>query len=102
MISEEELSRAPTDSQQAENYAALYRLWRDARCKLEFATAGEKEFEQWDLDVQNLLDPAERESYLSPYDGLDLRYFDYRTVSSLNRLTKILINRQGIKAPDPK
>ncbi len=63
---------------------------------MDFATAGEKEFDQWDLRVQSLLDPAEREFYLSPYDGLDLRYLDYRAVSRLNHLTKILMNRQGI------
>jgi hypothetical protein len=45
-----------------------------------------------------LLDPAEREFYLSPYDGLDIRYLDYRSVSRMNHLTKILLNRQGINA----
>jgi hypothetical protein len=62
---------------------------------LDFAAADEKEFGQWDLRVQGLLDPAEREFYMSPYDGFDLRYLDYRTVSRLNHLTKILMNRQG-------
>jgi hypothetical protein len=68
---------------------------------LDFANGGQKEFDEWDGRVQSLLDPTEREFYLSPYDGLDLRYLDYRTVSRLNHLTKILMNRQGIKSPGP-
>jgi len=60
--------------------------------------ATRKKFGDWDLRVQSLLDPAEREFYLSPYDGLDIRYLDYRSVSRMNHLTKILLNRQGINA----
>ena len=64
--------------------------------RLDFVAADEKQFDEWDLRVQSLLDPAEHEFYLSPYDGLDIRYLDYRSVSRLNHLTKILINRQSI------
>ena len=63
---------------------------------MDFVAADEKQFDEWDLRVQSLLDPAEHEFYLSPYDGLDIRYLDYRSVSRLNHLTKILINRQSI------
>ena len=61
---------------------------------MDFVAAGEKQFDEWDFRVQSLLDSAEREFYLSPYDGLDMPYLDYRSVSRLNHLTKILINRQ--------
>jgi hypothetical protein len=96
MISEEILSRHPKDQEHAKNYAELFYLWKEARGRLDFTAADEKPFDEWDLRVQNLLDPAERQFYLSAYDGLDMRYLDYRSVSRLNHLTKILLNRQGI------
>jgi hypothetical protein len=100
MISEEMLSRPPRDPERAGDYAKLYALWKEARDILDFAAADESKFDEWDLRVQTLLDPAEREFYVSPYDGLDMRYLDYRSVSRLNHLTKILINRQGINGPN--
>ncbi len=96
MVSEEMLSPRPKDPEHAKNYGELYELWKAARRRLDFATADEKQFDEWDLRVQSFLDPAEREFYLSAYDGLDLQYLDYRTVSRMNHLTKILMNRQGI------
>jgi hypothetical protein len=96
LVSEEVLSQTPLDAEHAENYRALYQLWKEARASLDFAAADERQFEEWDLRVQSLLDPAEREFYLSAYDGLDLRFLDHRSVSRLNHLTKILLNRQGI------
>src|SRR5216683_4412628 len=95
MISEAMLSRTPSDPNNAENYVKLYDHWKEARSMLDFA-ADEKKFAEWDLRVQSLLDPSEREFYLSPYDGLDMHYLDYRSVSRMNHLTKILINRQGL------
>jgi hypothetical protein len=99
MVSEEALSRIPPGAEQAGNYSALYQLWKQARAGLDFAQADEQQFTAWDEQVQGLLDPAEREFYLSPYDGLDLRFLDHRSVSRLNHLTKILLNRQGIHPP---
>jgi hypothetical protein len=96
MISEELLSRPPGDPEHGKNYAKLYELWKEARSSVDFVAADEKKFDEWDLRVQSLLDPAEREFYLTPYDGLDMRYLDYRSVSRMNHLTKILLNRQGI------
>ncbi|QOZ20831.1 hypothetical protein XI02_42200 [Bradyrhizobium sp. CCBAU 21365] len=98
MISEEVLSQPPSDPERPENYTKLYELWKEARGVVDFVATDEEKFGDWDLRVQSLLDPAEREFYLSPYDGLDLRYLDYRSVSRMNHLTKILLNRQGINA----
>jgi hypothetical protein len=98
MISEEALSQPPSAPEHAENYTQLYELWKEARSMVDFVASDEKKFGDWDLRVQSLLDPAEREFYLSPYDGLDIRYLDYRSVSRMNHLTKILLNRQGINA----
>lgn len=98
MISEEMLSQPPSDPEHAKNYTKLYELWKEARSMVDFVAADEEKFGEWDLRVQNLLDPAEREFYLSPYDGLDIQYLDYRSVSRMNHLTKILLNRHGINA----
>ena len=48
-------------------------FWKEARSMFDFA-ADEKKFDEWELRVESLLDPAEREFYVSPYDGLDMRY----------------------------
>ena len=95
------LAQECTSRVHAENYPALYELWKEARGRLDFVAADEKQFDEWDLRVQNLLDPMEREFYLSAYDGLDMQYLDYRSVSRLNHLTKILLNRQGITSAVP-
>jgi hypothetical protein len=100
MISEEMLSRPPTDPEHAKDDVKLYELWKEARDMLDIATAGEKKFDEWDSRVQSFLSPAEREFYLSPYDGLDMRYLDYRSVSRMNHLTKILLNRRGLNKQD--
>jgi hypothetical protein len=70
------LSRPPRDPENAQDYVKLYELWKEARDTLDFVEADEKKFDEWDSRVQSLLDPAEREFYLSPYDGLDMRYLD--------------------------
>ena len=88
------LSRPPRDPENAKDYVKLYELWKEVRDTLDFVEADEKKFDEWDSRVQSLLDPAEREFYLSPYDGLDMRYLDYRSVSRMNHLTGILLNRQ--------
>lgn len=98
MICEEMLNRTPPSPEKAANYAQLLELWRDARKILEYGPADESSFDDWDACVQKLLDPAELEFYLSSYGNLDLRYLDYRAVSRLRHLTKILAYRQGIGA----
>src|SRR5690348_16733584 len=96
MILEEMLCCTPPSPEHAANHVQLLELWREGRKTLEYGAADEPIFQDWDARVQKLLDPAELEFYLSSYGNLDLRYLDYRAVSRMKHLTKILVYHQGI------
>ncbi|MCK1622749.1 hypothetical protein IVA98_05710 [Bradyrhizobium sp. 160] len=97
MITYDELFKnTPADRAHAINYSALYLLWKQMHDDSDLPRS-EKHFEEWDAAVQHNLTPAEREFFLSPYGNLDLQVLDFRAVSRMNHLTKILVYRQGIR-----
>jgi hypothetical protein len=91
---DEMLSKTPTNPAHAQNYAELLSLWKDPRTH---ADGTADEFDEWDKSVQRLLTPSEGAFYLTPYADLDMKRLQFRKVSRLNHLTKILVHRQGIK-----
>ena len=100
MSYEEILARTPTDPVHAQNYSTLFDLWKTAHDGFLPGDADEQNFADWDKAVQQLLTPAERAFYLSPLGNLNLNVFEYRSVSRINHLTKIMVHRQGIRTPN--
>lgn len=97
MTYDELLEQEPSDPVHAIGYKTLHSLWKAARAAADLGERPESNFNEWDRLVQASLTPRELQFYLSPYGNLDMNVLDFRAVSRLNHLTKILVHRQGIK-----
>jgi hypothetical protein len=97
MTYEDILSHIPANVVHAKNYSNLFELWKSGQTAFALTDVEKQKFDDWDNLVQSLLSPAELEFYLNPLGNLDMNVLDYRAVSRLNHLTKILVYRQGIK-----
>jgi uncharacterized protein YecE (DUF72 family) len=95
MTHDELLSPTPSNPAHAQNYATLFRLRKKAQS--EYTNPDEQEFNDWDRQVQALLTQSERAFYVSPFGALDMNVLEFRSVSRVNHLMKILVHRQGIK-----
>lgn len=96
MTYDEFLSNTPTNPVMAANYPELLQLWKRQQTDSALDIS-ETEFDAWDKSVRKLLNGPELAFYVSPYGELDMGIYDFRKVSRLNHLAKILVHRQGLK-----